>query len=207
MSPSLMAAFLLLLLYEPLVECARSPRDPASLHKQEDSEDWQQKIREDHRHPGHVARRGRAWPGWDGGEDATVLDVSADVDQVADALGEYTGASLTKAGMPRDFTICGAFRTEAWTTAFSGTRLFQLIGRDGKMWGYLGIFAAYTYTEYSGPLGRTNLRVTTEKVWFPLTWTHVCVSMDTVSGRVALVVDGQVLGDGVHPEAKETELR
>ena len=205
MSPSLMAAFLLLLLYDPLVSCARSPRDPASLHKQEDSEDWQQKIREDHRpHGGHLARRGRAWGG---GEDATVLDVSADVDQEADALGEYTGASLTKPGMPRDFTICGAFRTEAWTTAFSGTRLFQLIGKDGKMWGYLGIFAAYTYTEYSGPLGRATLRVTTEKVWFPVTWTHVCVSMDTVSGRVVLVVDGQVLEDGVHPEAKETDLR
>ena len=203
-TPSQMAAFLLLLLSHPLVECARSPRDPSSLHKQEDSEDWQQKIREDHRHPGHLARRGRAW---DGGEGAAVLDVSADVDQEPDARGEYTGASLTKPGMAPDFTICGAFRTQAWTTAFSGTRLFQLIGNDGKMWGYLGIFAAYTYTEYSGPLGRVTLRVTTEKVWFPLTWTHVCVSMDTVSGRVVMVVDGRVLDDGVHPEAKETDLR
>ena len=99
-------------------------------------------AREQHPHPAITVRK----PKENSGKLTSVLDVSDDVDQLADTDGEFTGATLAKPGMPQDFTICGAFRTEAWTTAFSGTRLFQLTGKNGKMWGYLGIFAAYTYT-------------------------------------------------------------
>ena len=108
-----------------------------------------------------------------------MLDVSDDVDQLADTAGEYTGATLTKPGMPPDFTICGAYRTEAWTAGFSSANQFQLNGEDGQQWGYVSISALSTYTEYQVSLGHVWLSVTTASVWFLLTWTRVCVSLDT----------------------------
>ena len=71
--------------------------------------------REDQPPPGYAARQ----PKIESGKQTAVIDVSDDIDQETDSSGEYTGASLTKPEMPKDFTICGAFRMEAWTTPFS----------------------------------------------------------------------------------------
>jgi hypothetical protein len=121
--------------------------------------------REEHPHPGHTVRK----PKVDPGELTPVLDVSDDMDQEPDIAGEYTGASLNKPAMPPDFTLCGAFRTEAWTTEFSSAYLFQLNGKDGMRWGYVRMFAASTHTEYSVSLGHVWQVVFTESVLFPLT--------------------------------------
>ena len=46
--------------------------------------------------------------------------------------------------------------------------------------------------------------VRTDRVWFLLTWTCVCVSLYSGIGRLVLVVDCQVLKDDIHHEATET---
>ena len=141
----------------------------------------------------------------DPGELTSVLDVSDDVDQEPDMDGEYTGASLTKTGMPPDFTLCGAFRTEAWTTVFSGAGLFHSNGKDGKKWGYLQLYAGSTFTQYEVTLGHVWLTVLVDSVLFPLTWTRVCLSLDTVSGTIGFVINGQIHQEKVHQEALEKD--
>ena len=195
MSPLSSSACLLLMLCHPLVSCGKIP---SFL-----SRDREFRLgREDHPHPGQTVRRPRIDPG----KLTSVLDVSDDVDQIADTEGEYTGASLTKPGMPPDFTLCGAFRTEAWITAFSSAYLFTLYGKDSTQWGNVNMGVAFTYTQYQVYLGHVYTGVTTTSLWFPLTWTRVCVSLDTVSGSVILVINGQVLEEKVHQEGLLEDL-
>ena len=191
MTPSITSACLLLLLCLPLVSCGRIP---SSL--QGDRGD-----REQHPHPGLTVRK----PKENSRKLTSVLDVSDDVDHEPDTEGEYTGVSLTKPGMSTDFTICGALRTEAWTGLETGAELFQLNGEDGQQWGYVSVYAASTYTEYEVSLGHVWLSVTTASIWFPLTWTRVCVSLDTVSGTVVVDTNGQVGEEKVHQEALEDD--
>ena len=68
----------------------------------------------------------------DPGKLISVLDVHDDVDQEPDIKGEYTSASVTKPGMPADFTICGAYRPLAWTFGDGDTKLYKLSGKNGK---------------------------------------------------------------------------
>ena len=67
------------------------------------------------------------------------------------------------------------------------------------------ISAASTYTLYDVLLGHVWLSVRTASLWFPLTWTRVCVSLDTESGTVVVVTNGQVMEEEVHQEALEED--
>ena len=189
MAPTLPTACLLLLLCPPPISCVRS--QGAQGHRL---------ARQEH-HPGHTARR----PKVDDGKMMPVIDVADDFDNKMDSRGEYTGASLSRPEMPDDFTICGAFMSEAATALEPSVHgLFRLNGVDGKRWGYLNIYAGTYTTEYFGYLGH-SFSLMTSTVWFPLTWTLFCVSLDTASGRVAVVVDGHVLEDAVHHEARQKD--
>ena len=184
MSLSTSSACLLLLLCPPLVSCGSLPS-------------YLQEARE-HR-LGQTARK----PKVDPGKVTLVLDVSDDVDHLPDATGEYTGAWLTKPGMPPDFTLCGAYLPRAWITSFTAADLFQLTCRDGKVWGQLHMYAAKTYTDYQLTLGDVWFSVKTPTVWFPLSWTRVCLSLDTKSGTVVLVINGVL--EKVHQAALEDD--
>ena len=83
----------------------------------------------------------------------------------------------------------------------SYAHLFQLNGEDGHRWGYVEFYAGSIDTEYNVKLGNVWLSVTTASIWFPLTWTQVYVSLDTQSGRLVLVTNGQVMEEEVHQEA------
>ena len=107
-----------------------------------------------------------------------------DVDSLPDSFGKYTGASLTKPDMPKDFTICAAYMVEAWTTDFSSANLFTLNARDGDGWAYVNMFAAFTYTEFEVHIGRVTVVAFSDRLLFPLTWTRVCLSLDTVTGNL-----------------------
>ena len=129
-----------------------------------------------------------------------VIDVSDDDDQEPDGVGEYTGASLTKPGMPADFTVCGAFRTEAWTTPFQSALLFQLNKQDGIKWGYISMIALETETVYD--IGFGNMKkheLKTGKLYFPFEWVRVCASLETALGELVLVVDGRVVFENMGP--------
>ena len=118
--------------------------------------------RQEHHHP--EARK----PKVDNGKLTAVIDVSSDVDQQPNSAGEYTGAYLTKPGMPSGWAICGAFRTDAWTTEFSQANLFQLDGKDGTRWGYIKMKAYSSYTKCCSLLGNNvYISVSTAIVWFP----------------------------------------
>ena len=147
----------------------------------------------------------------------TVLDVSEDNDQEPDAEGQYSHAALvigeyyswTEApslpDKPANFTICGAFRTKAWTTDFTGAYLFSLDDDpwSENVWSWFKMVPHDTDTEYTGLINGVYFSVRKDGVWFPLTWTRVCVSLDSSIGRLVLVVDGRVLKDDIHEEATE----
>ena len=108
-----------------------------------------------------------------------VLDFSADNDQEPDRNGEYTSATLAAdLALPESFTICLAFMVEAWTTEFSGARMFILLDDDGYSWGYIHLFAVDSYTQYRVKLGPVFFVRQVEAVYFPLQWAHVCLSLE-----------------------------
>ena len=132
---------------------------------------------------------------------AKVIDFSLDVDHAPDSNGAYTSATLEKEDLPQSFTICAAYMVEAWTTAFASAHMFELKDADGEClacfgdrWGRVKLYAAYDYTEYEINLGPIHLIATTPTLYFPLQWTRVCLSLDTDSAMVRLVVDGHMLG-------------
>ena len=177
MPPSLL---LLLLCSQWPVDCRRPPHQPT-------------------RKP-HTTKTMRL-PKADEGPKHSVIDFSDDIDGEPDSHGEFTMASLSKPDMPRDFTICTAFMSEAWTTDFSASRLFELRDVDGDRWAYVLLYAAESYIEIEVKLGNVDFQTPIPRVLFPLTWTRVCLSLDTVSGKVGVVADGLVLQEKVHQEA------
>ena len=135
-----------------------------------------------------------------------VIDFSDDTDLQLDSEGEYSRASLTQPEMPKDFTICSSFRTYYWTIRTSSSPIFQLMREDGLVWASILLFAGPTRIEYEVVLGKVSfIVVIPDTILFPLTWTHTCMSLDTVSGRVVLVSDGRVLDDSVREQAKEED--
>ena len=124
-----------------------------------------------------------------------VLDFSADNDNEPDRNGEYTSATLDAGPLPESFTICSAIMVDAWTTEFSAGGMFLLLDVDGDQWGYISLYAAGSYTEYNVKLGPVYFDKQTESKFFPLQWRRVCLSLDSVAGKVRVVVNGQMLGE------------
>ena len=122
-----------------------------------------------------------------------VLDFSADNDQKADSNGEYTSATLSGGALPESFTICSAFMVDAWTTEQSAADLFSLRDDGGDNWIYIYLVAASDFSTYTLDFGPLFAVKETQVVFFPLQWTRVCISLDSVASLVTLVVDGQVL--------------
>ena len=116
-------------------------------------------------------------------------------DHEPDSNGEYTGATLEAGPLPESFTICSALMVQAWTTEFTAAFMFVLLDNDGDKWGLIDLFATSSYTQYEVWLGSVNFINQTETVFFPLQWSRACLSLDSVAGKVMLVVDGQLLGE------------
>ena len=107
--------------------------------------------------------------------------------------------------MPVDFTVCAAYTVEAWTTDWSSANFFRLNNREQNMWADVSIFAAESYTKLTVHLGRVTLVEYSDQLLFPHTWSRICLSLDTVSGQVCLVLNGQVVEDREHQEAREED--
>ena len=84
------------------------------------------------------------------------LDFSDDSDHEKDSNGEFTKATLNAGPLPESFTICAAYTADNWTTfasiRFSSIKL-SLLTDVGKTWGYVNLFSAETYTQYTIRLG------------------------------------------------------
>ena len=130
-------------------------------------------------------------PKADDSKPINVINFSDDNDGAPDSEGEYTSATLTKPGMPQDFTICTAFLAEAWNSKFTGTFVFTLNDPRGIAWAYVLVYASELNTEYRVMLARHQFSVFINRPLFPMTWTRLCVSYDTATSKKVLVVDGQ----------------
>ena len=132
-------------------------------------------------------------PKQEAGKPTMVIDVSDDVDFAP----EYTYASLTKPDMPDDFTICGAYRLQAWTIAFRTAHFFQINAKDDSKWSSMKMETNYIENGGSSDLqvsiGGVSFQKTLKKMFFPETWFRWCLSVDTVAKRVVLVVNGELL--------------
>ena len=74
--------------------------------------------------------------------------------------------------------------------------MFVLLDNDGYTWGLIILFAdGSSYTQYQVKLGPVLFSKQTDTMFFPLQWTRACLSLDSVAGKVTLVVDGQLLGE------------
>ena len=136
-------------------------------------------------------------------EQVRILDFSEDSDHQPDAEGEYTHATLLrdpKDSFPSSYTICTSFMVKAWTTEFTAANIFYLNDKDGDGWGTVSVYPADTFTEYRFWFGNVDILTTSDKLLYTLQWTHLCASLDAVTGMVALVVDGQVLHAKVEEE-------
>ena len=88
---------------------------------------------------------------------------------------------------------------EAWTTELPAN-IFTILDDEGYTWGYLNLYASYSYTEYNVQLGEAACFITnqTDTVFFPLQWSRACLSLekvDTATSKATLVVDRQLLGE------------
>ena len=135
----------------------------------------------------------------------SVINFSDDLVQGPDSNNENTKASLALPDMSGSFTICGDYLTEAWIKDYTAAMLFQLRGEKeyGAVWAFLMLNAGLEDTQISGSFGKVQFSAMVPKIWFHLTWIHVCVSLDSESGRAVLVVDSQLLVEKVYQEALE----
>ena len=135
-----------------------------------------------------------------------VFDFSMDNDQLADANGEFTSATVVVDpgdSFPASFTICTSYTMETWSEIAD---VFWLKGKDGGMWGWLSLFCDGTMSNYVVKIGNVVFEtIPQDKILFPLEWTHTCVSLDDTTGTITLVVGGQVLHQKVHQEARQED--
>ena len=81
--------------------------------------------------------------------------------------------------------------------------MFMLLTDDGRRWGHVILAALPAYTQYLVTLGTVRFQPTSLAMFFPLQWARVCLSVDSVEGKVMLVVDGQLVGE---KEFKKEEI-
>ena len=74
--------------------------------------------------------------------------------------------------------------------------MFTLVDEEMSFtWAHIELYADPGYTEYQAGLGPVYIVENFEDAFFPLQWTRVCLSLDSISSKVMLVVDGQLLGE------------
>ena len=131
-------------------------------------------------------------PKQEAGKPTMVIDVSDDIDFAP----EYTYASLTKPNMPEDFTICGAYRIEAWTIDFRSAYLFEM-NDNGDRWGFLimevNAVVNGDKSDIKFNIGDISFAKPMKKLFYPQTWFRWCFSLDTVAKRMVIVFDGELI--------------
>ena len=137
-----------------------------------------------------------------------VFDFSDDGDLEMDSNGEYTSATLEAGPVPEAFTICSAVMVQAWTTDFEAGDMFALLREVDNSTSYplkwLGVtlVAWDENSQYEVHFRPKTYYSKTTPAFFPLQWTRACLSLDSVAGKLKMVVDGQLL---VEEEYKREE--
>ena len=73
---------------------------------------------------------------------------------------------------------------EAWTTEFVSAlmfTMFTMLDEIGYTWGSIALAIPYPdYTQYQVRLDQRLFAQTVNVPFFPLQWTHVCLSLDSL---------------------------
>ena len=89
--------------------------------------------------------------------------------------------------LPESFTICSAIKVDAWNGDGSASDVFTLIDVDGDRWGYMHLYAANRYILYKVDIGPTGpIETYVESDFFPLQWTRICFSLDSIASNLRL---------------------
>ena len=123
------------------------------------------------------------------------LDFSLDNDCRPDENGNFTKATFQIENIPSSFTICSAFMVEAWGEKLGAT-LFTLFDKTGS--GHrIELLASDNSTQITVWHDNFGLDISSDFLFYPLQWTRVCLSKDSNTSVLRLVVDGELLGEEV----------
>ena len=92
--------------------------------------------------------------------------------------------------------MCSAFMVEAWTTEFVSAIMFTILENRKGSWGSLNSVVSPYYTQCKVRLDHGRLAPTVYGMFFPLQWTHVCLSEAGNLTLLNLVKDGKLVVDG-----------
>ena len=122
-----------------------------------------------------------------------IIDFSVDIDGEPDNSNEYTSATLNAGPLSKSFTICMGFMVEAWTSAFTSAKMFslQIVRYD---WISVNLLVCSNITTYEVKLGPVIVKNQTGRMLFPLQWTRICLSLDSIEKTFVTVADGKLLG-------------
>ena len=121
---------------------------------------------------------------------------------MVDSEGKYTKAVLPLTDFPENLTICGDYMVEAWFGHIVEADLFG-IRTDTSKKASVKMTSTKSHIEFrfSHPFFYEVVHL--DHVWFPLSWLHMCYSVESGSGNVVFVANGQVLADyPSYPAAK-----
>ena len=107
----------------------------------------------------------------------TVLEFSAEGNQ-NDGNGTYSHASFVIADIPSSFTACVSFQVESWTSGLTSAFLFVIQMEAGLNWMEVKISAESKYTEFGVSVGDSSFATETLKLFSPMQWTRVCISLE-----------------------------
>ena len=110
-----------------------------------------------------------------------------------------TLANDPKADLPDDFTVCSSLYIEFMTTK---NNFIEIYKNDGTHWFQMDLEHLRDYNTFSERIsmyyGSDLFKFWDSKVAInPHSWYHVCLGLDTVSGHLRIVINGQVIFDSI----------
>ena len=110
-----------------------------------------------------------------------------------------TLANDPKANLPNDFTVCSSLFIEFMTTKNNFIEIFK---KDGTHWFQMDLEHLRDYKTFSERIsmyyGSDLFKFWDSKVAInPHSWYHICLGLDTVSGHLRIVINGQVIFDSI----------
>ena len=111
-----------------------------------------------------------------------------------DANGSYTRATLEASPLPLSFTICSALMVEAWTSEYSSADMKMIMNIDGR-----ALTCLLRSTEHNIVENLAGYPLSCKlRMCFPplgLQRSSACLFVDSVVGKMTLVVDERLLGE------------
>ena len=124
----------------------------------------------------------------------SVLDFSYDQPAIGASHSDTYASLQLETALPSSFTICTSFMIKAWTNgADTSVYLFKLTGQGGDELISL-ILNVDQESIFKFEIQKEIFTALLTFPWiFPLDWVNICLAIEQSSGRINLVVDGNLL--------------